>query len=296
MTEPMMMQARGDGIDIRLAVWKGRTNPVFAVHGLTANCRCWDTIAGALAPEIEVVAMDLRGRGNSAKPPYGYSVDAHCGDIMSVLEELDLKPVLMGHSLGALIVLAFAAKYPQAVDRVVLIDGAGTLSEDQTRRVFDGIRPALERLDAVSPSVEHYLDRMKKAPFLQPWSAALDTYFRYELEMVPSGVRSRVQLANIIEEIDNLKQFDTAALYGRVHCPVLILRATDGLLTDEDLVLPEDAARRMEAEIQNAACASIEGTNHYTIIFHPHPVRDRILRDFITRPHPGLERGASAPQ
>ena len=74
MTEPIMKKAKGDGIKIQLAVWEGKGKQILCIHGLTANSRFWDCLASALAPYHRVIAMDLRGRGLSDKPPKGYSI------------------------------------------------------------------------------------------------------------------------------------------------------------------------------------------------------------------------------
>ncbi len=79
------------------------------------------------------------------------------------------RPVLMGPSLGAFISLVFAAKYPRRVDRLILVDGGGKLSEAQMTKVFAGIKPSLDRLGKVFPDFESYLALLKQAPFLQPW-------------------------------------------------------------------------------------------------------------------------------
>ncbi len=42
MSGPKMIKAKGDGVKIQLAVWEGKGKPILCVHGLTANCRCWD--------------------------------------------------------------------------------------------------------------------------------------------------------------------------------------------------------------------------------------------------------------
>ena len=86
MDNPEMIRARGDGIDIQLALWKGEVRAILCVHGLTANCRCWDTMAAPLAPRHKLIALDLRGRGLSEKPPEGYFVDQHCRDIEAVID------------------------------------------------------------------------------------------------------------------------------------------------------------------------------------------------------------------
>ncbi len=282
MSEPKMIKAKGDGVKIQVAVWEGKGKPILCVHGLTANCRCWDLLASSLSPRHKVLAMDLRGRGLSGRPPSGYSVENHCRDILALMDDQGLeRPVLMGHSLGAFISLVFAAKYPQRVDRLILVDGGGKLSEAQMIKVFAGIKPSLDRLGKVFPDFESYLALLKQAPFLQPWNSFFETYFRYEVEEVEGGVRSRVHPKHIEEEAGNLKKMDSSQFYKKVMTPTLILRATKGMLSEDDLVLPADVAERMVREIPNAKKVDVEGSNHYSILFQPNPMRDKVLLGFL---------------
>jgi pimeloyl-ACP methyl ester carboxylesterase len=273
----------GDGIKIQLAEWAGEGPAVLCVHGITANCRCWDNVAGALSPAYRFLAMDLRGRGYSDKPPSGYSLSHHCEDIRCLLNDLGLdKVVLMGHSLGAFITLAFTAAYPERVERLVLVDGGGKLSEEQMAKVFAGIKPSLDRLGKVFSSFEEYLNTMKQAPFLKPWMPILETYYRYEVEEVEGGVRSRIMPEHIQEEAENLGKVDVGEFYKKVSCPVLILRATEGLLAQDDILLPGDVVERMVREIPNATRCDIRGANHYMIVFQPIEERDKAVREFLS--------------
>jgi len=282
MSEPIMLKANGDGVKIQLAVWEGKGTPILCVHGLTANCRCWDLLASSLSPRHKVLAMDLRGRGLSDSPPSGYSVENHCKDILALMDDQGLeRPVLMGHSLGAFISLVFAAKHPQRVDRLILVDGGGKLSEAQMTKVFAGIKPSLDRLGKVFPDFESYVALLKQAPFLQPWNSFFETYFRYEVEDVEGGVRSRVHPKHIEEETVNLRKVDSRQFYNRVVAPTLILRATKGMLAEDDLVLPADVAEGMAREIPNAKKVDVEGSNHYSILFQPNTVRDKFLFGFL---------------
>jgi len=282
MAEPIMRKARGDGVELQVAIWEGPGKTLLCIHGLTANCRCWDLIAGTMSQKHRVIAMDLRGRGHSGRPETGYSIDQHCRDIIRLMDDLGLETVIpVGHSLGASIALALGARHPDRVDRMVLLDGAGKLSKEQMIRVFAGIKPALDRLGKIFPSFEAYIDLLKKAPFLQPWSPNLETYFRYEVESVDGGVGSRVQPEHIAEESLNMKDVDVAQLYRDIACPVLILRATEGMLAQDDILLPQEAVDRMLKEIPDARYIDILGTNHYSIIFQPNGVRDQAMLDFL---------------
>ena len=283
MIEPKMMKAKGDGIQIQLAIWEGRGKQILCIHGITANCRFWDCLASALSPHHRVITMDLRGRGLSDKPPTGYSIEHHCKDVLALMEDQGLQqPVLMGHSLGAFISLVFAAQYPQRVDRLILVDGGGRLSETQMAKVFAGIKPSLDRLGQVFPSFKAYLLQMKQAPYLKPWNSYMETYFRYEVEKVKRGVRSRVHPKHIEEEAKNLGKVDSRKFYKRMKAPTLILRATKGMLAKDDLLLPENVVERMVREIPNAKRVDIQGANHYSILFQPNKKRDRAIVEFLT--------------
>jgi len=282
MTDPLMKKVKGDGIEINLALWEGTGQPILCIHGITANCRCWDTLAEALAPDYHVIAMDLRGRGLSDKPPNGYALECHIQDINCLLDDLGIDRVaIMGHSLGAFIGLAFAAEFSERVDRLILVDGGGDLSKDQMEKVFVGIKPALDRLGQVFPSVEAYLDKMKAAPYIQPWSAVTETYYRYEIEAVGGGVRTNITPAHIQEEKTNIRKVDCAPYYPRLKCKVLVLRATNGLLSQDDILLPEDVIDRMMQDIPHVQKFDVEGMNHYGIVFQPHGARDQAIREFL---------------
>lgn len=261
-----MKRAKGDRIEIQLALWEGEGDPIFCIHGLTANCRCWDSLASALAADYTLLAMDLRGRGLSNKPDTGYSVEQHVLDVRCVLEDLGLTQVhLMGHSLGAYVSLAFAARYPDQVRKLILVDAGGHLTQARWDKIEMAIQPSLARLGQVFPTFEDYTRPLKQAPFLQPWTPFLDTYFRYEMEEVEGGLRSRTQAGHILEEIAHIRQFDASALYSRIGCPVLILRAPEGMLGKDDILLPEDVVGRMLREIPHAERVNLDGANHYSI-------------------------------
>jgi pimeloyl-ACP methyl ester carboxylesterase len=282
MNEPIMKKTKGHGINIQVAIWEGAGKEILCIHGLTANCRFWDCLANVLSPHHRVIAMDLRGRGLSDKPATGYSIDSHCKDVLALMDDLGLKrPVLMGHSLGAFISLVFAARTPQRVDRLILVDGGGKLTEAQMAKVFAGIKPSLDRLGKVFHSFEDYLLQMKQAPYLQPWNPFMDRYFQYEVEEVEGGVRSRVHPKHIEEEAQNLGKVDSTQFYQKVISPALILRATQGMLAKDDFVLPEDVADRMVHEMPNAKRVDVEGVNHYTILFQPNEKRDQAILNFL---------------
>jgi len=143
------------------------------------------------------------------------------------------------------------------------------------------IKPSVDRLGQIFTSYEDFAALLKQAPFLQPWTRFLDTYFHYEIEDVNGGVRSRTPVDGIREEISNIRTFDAARLYPLISCPVLILRATHGILSRDDMVLTEDAAERMVREIADARRVDVTNSNHYSILFEANETRDRAILNFL---------------
>ena len=99
----------------------------------------------------------------------------------------------------------------------------------------------------------------------------LEGYFRYDVEMLPSGaVRPKASPSAIAEELRNLQRERLWTLHHRVRCPTLILRAPDGLLTATDCLMTHEEARALAAAIPKAKLVEIAGTNHYTVLMGRH--------------------------
>lgn len=282
MNQPNMIRAKGDGIEIQLCEWAGQGRPVLCVHGLTANCRCFDVIASTLAPRHRILAVDLRGRGLSDKPETGYSIEHHCRDLEAVLRGLGLdKITLLGHSLGAFISLAFAATRTNLVEGIIMMDGGAPLSLEQWGKIATAIKPSTDRLTLTFPSFEAYLEHVKQAAYLEPWNQAIEDYFRYECHEVDGVVRSRIKAENIQEETANILAMDATQYYPKVKCPVLVIRATQGMVVEDDLVMPEEATAELQKLLPQTKVVSITGANHYSILFQPIEERTRAILDFL---------------
>jgi len=149
-------------------------------------------------------------------------------------------------------------------------------------QVFVGIKPAFDRLGQVYPSQEAYLEAMRSGPAIQPWNSVIENYYKHEIETVDTGVKTNISPEHIAEERINLRTFLSRPLYPQLKCKTLILKATKGLLSEDDLLLPEDVIDVMLKEIPSATRFDVEGTNHYGIVFQPSEKRDQAIRQFLS--------------
>ncbi len=101
--------------------------PLILLHGGRDHCRNWDWVARGLRRDYHVIAPDLRGHGDSAWSASGqYSMANYIYDLAQLIHQQCLAPVtIIAHSLGGNISLRYTGIYPEAVRRLVAIEGLG---------------------------------------------------------------------------------------------------------------------------------------------------------------------------
>jgi pimeloyl-ACP methyl ester carboxylesterase len=103
---------------------------VVLVHGITGSSAHWAPVMPLLAERFTVVAPDLLGHGESAKPRGDYSLGAYATGIRDLLIALDHpKATVVGHSLGGGVAMQFAYQFPERSDRLVLVSSGGLGAE-----------------------------------------------------------------------------------------------------------------------------------------------------------------------
>lgn len=104
----------------------GQGPAVVLIHGVAGRAAQWDPVVASLAANYAVVAPDLLGHGESAKPRGDYSLGAHASGIRDLLVGLDIeRATVVGHSLGGGIAMQFAYQFPERCERLVLVSSGG---------------------------------------------------------------------------------------------------------------------------------------------------------------------------
>jgi pimeloyl-ACP methyl ester carboxylesterase len=101
----------------------GKGDPVVLLHGYAQTSHMWLRLISKLADTHTVIAPDLRGFGQSSAPADGYTKAAMAQDVHALVKSLKYDRIrLVGHDIGLMVAYAYAAQYPNEVDRLVLME------------------------------------------------------------------------------------------------------------------------------------------------------------------------------
>jgi pimeloyl-ACP methyl ester carboxylesterase len=121
--EPREITLHGHRVSYRA----GGSGPLLVlIHGIAGSSATWDNVLPGLAERYTVVAPDLLGHGQSAKPRTDYSLGAYASAIRDLLGALGYeRGTILGHSLGGGVAMQFAYQFPERCDRLVLVSSGG---------------------------------------------------------------------------------------------------------------------------------------------------------------------------
>lgn len=101
----------------------GQGSPVILLHGYAQNSHMWRPTMKELAKTHRVIAPDLRGFGDTTKADGGYDKKTMAQDVHALARKLGIaKAGIVGHDIGLMVAYAYAAQYPQEVERIALLD------------------------------------------------------------------------------------------------------------------------------------------------------------------------------
>ncbi|HEV7898449.1 MAG TPA: alpha/beta hydrolase [Planosporangium sp.] len=240
---------------------------VVAAHGITANGLSWARVAQLLEGRVTLVAPDLRGRAGSRDAPGPYGIGRHADDLIALLDALDTeRAVLAGHSMGGFVAAVAAARHPERVSGVVLVDGGLTFGTppgtDLDAVLAAVLGPAIARLDMTFPDREAYRRFWQEHPaFAGSWTPEVEAYIQHDL--IGAGPYRSSCVAEAVRT-DGRQVLVDAETLGAIHAlavPGVLLYAERGMLDNPQPLY--DAQRVAGLAIPALA---VPDTNHYSIL------------------------------
>jgi pimeloyl-ACP methyl ester carboxylesterase len=268
-----------DGAELHVRIG-GRGPAVVLLHGYTQTGDMWAPLAAELADRYTVIVPDLRGLGLSSRPSAGYDKKTQAADIAAVLDKLGVeRAAVVGHDIGNMVGYAVAARYPQRVTRLVVMDapvpGLGPWEDVIRNRAlwhFSFGGPDAERLVAGRERI--YLDRFWNEFAADPAKLSDATRAHYaRLYAQPGAMRAGfAQFAAFEQDAIDNKAFASA---GKLNMPVLAIGGARSF--------GETMADVMRAGATNVQGAVIPNAGHWLMEEQP-AATIAAVRDFLASP------------
>jgi len=276
MTELKYVDLHGD----RLAYQDvGRGEALLLLHGMAGSSDTWRSVIPLLARKYRVIAPDLLGHGQSAKPRSDYSLGAFAVGLRDLLDELGVsRATVVGHSLGGGVAMQFVYQHPDYCERLVLISSGG-LGPD--------VGLTLRLLSA--PGAELVLPVVAPQPVLtvgnklRSWFAAAGIQSPRGGEMWNaytslSDAPTRNAFLRTLRSVVDYRGQAVSAL-NRLH-----LKADVPILAiwgDEDRIIPVEHGHAALAARPDSRLEVLPGVGHFPHVERPLEVAD-LIDDFIT--------------
>lgn len=232
---------------VHVAYRGGGSGPaVVLLHGWGASAATMQPIADCLRDRWRVVALDFPGFGQSPPPPTAWGVGGYADCLRALLERLGVeRAALIGHSFGGRVAIVYATRWPDAVDRLILVDAAGILPEPTARQQAIGLVARAGKAVLGLPGLRGLREGARDAVAARVGS----TDYRDAGPLRDTFVR-------VVTE-------DLRPLLPQIAAPTLLIWGS------EDRDTPVADARIMEKEIPDAGLVVFEGAGHYSYLDRP---------------------------
>lgn len=241
--EPVSRYYTSQRLQLHYAVWGDEANPpLLLIHGNRDHARTWDDVALRLKGEYCVYAPDLRGHGDSDWAVGGqYSLPEFVLDIAMLARELNRDPLtIIGHSLGGAVALEYTGVFPEAVSRVVAIEGLGpgvnapTAASDRMRRWIGEMQDFDRRVPRRYSTIEQAEKRMREEnPHL---TAEMAHHLTVHGSRRNDDGTYTWKFDNYVR-LHSPYEFNIAEarqIWNQIRCPVLLIRGSESWASDPE--------------------------------------------------------------
>lgn len=257
---------------------------VLLIHGLAGSSKTWDAVIPGLSGDYDIIAPDLLGHGESAKPQGDYSLGAFASGLRDFLAMMEVDSVtIVGHSFGGGVAMQLAYQHPHLVDRLVLV-GSGGLGRE--------VSPLLRFLAV--PGAEYLMPLVMPKPFVDTAtsvgrelgkrnirSAKLGEMWRAYSSL--AGAENRQAFVKTMRSvIDSGGQVVNASdrLYLAARVPVMIVWGS------QDLIIPVSHAHAAHETIGTSRLEILPGVGHFPHVEAPDQFVE-VLNDFLVSTEAG---------
>jgi 3-oxoadipate enol-lactonase len=235
---------------------QGMGIPVIFLHGYPLDHRVWMPIIPLLKKGIRIIAPDLRGMGRSPSTEGVYSMELMAGDLIHLLDQLEIKKVVMaGHSMGGYVTFKFGQLFPERILGIALV--ATRSNPDPEEKKIERLQSARDVLNnGTSGIIKGMLPRLTKNS---------DLYPRIMEIMEGASKQGVVGILQGIAERENASTW-----LPTIQVPVVVIAGK------EDQIVPLDEVFEMARKLPTVKLEVIENVGHMPMMENPSRVAECI--------------------
>jgi pimeloyl-ACP methyl ester carboxylesterase len=268
----------------RLAYRRTGKGPVLVCHGGGPGFSSLylGGLAG-LGDELELVLPDPRGTGGSTKPsdPRAYAIEDYVSDLEELREHLGLERMqLFGHSHGGIVAMAYAARHPERVERLILASTLARFSSEQEAAMaaaveahagepwYEDARAALEAEEAGEFETDEELAGLTLREFPFYFARYGDEERAYVATL--GGDRPNADALRLFNQ-EQVPRFDLRPELAQIAAPTLVIAG------EEDFITGPLSAAELSDGIAGVETVLIPGCGHFIFVEAPEAFRDAVL-------------------
>ncbi|HEU5115592.1 MAG TPA: alpha/beta fold hydrolase [Isosphaeraceae bacterium] len=238
---------------------------VVLLHGFPMDHRIWNPQRASVGATYRLIAPDLRGHGASAAPEGVYSMEEMAGDVHELLDALGIhEPIVLGgHSMGGYVAQAFAARYPDRLRGLVLINTRAGADSEEAARKREETASQVEASEDVEPVVESMLPRLLSPSILKQKPKLVHQVRSMMVRTPARAVAGALRgMARRLDRLDLLRTLKTPALV---------------LAGENDAIVPLDEARAMANALPLGQLEVIPDCGHLAPLENPDATNNALL-------------------
>jgi pimeloyl-ACP methyl ester carboxylesterase len=246
--------------------------PILCIHGGAAHAHWFDFFAPGFATDFHVRALDLRGHGDSQwmNPP-AYTYEVYVSDLAQVVAKLDLQNfILLGHSMGGLVSLLYAATHPGHARALIIVDSTLRMPEDRVAALREvGSRPG-----SSYTTRDEFLQRYRLRP---AGTTAAPEIIRHLAErggrQLADGSWRHKFDRNVYAQRNS---FDGIPYWSQISIPSLLVKGSRSNRVREELFA------EAKARCPHLQLAEVPHSDHHVFLDNP-PGFERVVKAFLAR-------------
>ena len=241
-----------NGLRLHYLEWGDPARPaMILLHGIARHAHTFDHIAPAFARDHHVIALDMRGHGDSAWSPEGaYLVQDYVRDLTALVAQLRLgRLTLLGNSTGGRVVQVFAGLHPSQVERVVVED----VGPERPQNIADAFARRVQQEARGWATEDELVAELVTANRRTP-EPLLRTYAHFGVKPGPEGRLIWKRDPNLVKGFVETELWDSVS---KISAPALYV------IGGASRIVPPETQERLKKTLPNCEVVVMPGLGHY---------------------------------